>query len=109
MVTHASAVERHALEVFADGTTLAVALHQESGANLVFFDPLLEDGVVVLTAGVVSGGVQHDHVSCFDVGRLDVGDDWHAHVGWREPGGAVMALEPVRGASARERIAGCAQ
>lgn len=108
MVTHASAVTRNHAEVFSDGNILAIALHQLGGANLVLYDPLLENGMVVVTAGVVSGGAEHEHVDCFDVGRLSAGADWHAHVAWREPGGAVVPVATVRGAAAREAIARCA-
>jgi hypothetical protein len=107
MIEHAHAVAGYGVELFAEGNTLAIHVHQPSGMNMVLWDPILEDGRVAITAGVVSGGGDYDRVYCFDVGGLSPAPAWAEHVRWREPGGGAVTPRATRGAAAHDAVGRC--
>lgn len=107
MIPHASAVSTYDVALFAEGNTLAIHVHQPMGMNMVLYEPILEGGLVAVTAGMVSSGSAHDHLYCFDVGALSPPPDWADHVSWREPGGGVVTTAAVGGDAGHEAIARC--
>jgi hypothetical protein len=99
--------QRHAA-FFVDGTTIVVRDEGEMGLAVVAFDPSVDDGHVVLNAGVASSGGPGTQVQCVDVAPLALPADWVDRLAWREPDGTLAPITEVeRGDTAHELALRC--
>jgi len=94
---------------FVDGNTIAIQASNPQGGNLALdAEPRLDQGRVVLVAGLTSSGSAGVKTYCRDVGRLSPAPDWPSRVFWRNPNGELIHIRSSdRGEAARELIAKC--
>lgn len=90
------------------GDALVMTVRDPPGVVLVPYPPTLDEGRVVLNAGLASAGDGGEHIHCFDVARLSPPSDWPDRLYWREPDGTLSHVTEVdRSDAARALAARC--
>jgi hypothetical protein len=94
---------------FIDGEMIVIQAYNPQGGNLALdLEPLLDDGRVVLVAGVTSSGSAGVKTYCRDIGSLSPPPDWPNRVFWRNRSGALVHIRWIdRGEAARQLVAKC--
>jgi hypothetical protein len=99
--------ERHAT-FLVDGATIIVRTEDPMGLVVVIFDPSIDEGRVVLNAGMTSSGGPGPHVQCVDVASLAPPTDWADRLAWREPDGTLVPITEIeRGDTAHALAVRC--
>jgi len=108
MIDYAVLQSQRQPEFFAYGNTLALRATNPSGQNLVLDTPRLDQGRVVLVAGVVSTGAAGPRTYCLKLTGLPVQPDWPDRVYWRNRDGVLVPVQNIdRSDTARQIVANC--
>jgi hypothetical protein len=105
MIGYASIRAEREARFFAAGNTLVMMVRDPPGVVLVPYPPTLEEGRVVLNAGLASVGDGGVHIHCFDVARLSPPSDWPDRLHWREPDNALSRVTEVDRSDAAQALA----
>jgi hypothetical protein len=94
---------------FAEGDMLVVQAFNPLGGNLALDpEPSLDQGRVVLVAGVTSSGAEGVKTYCRDLGKLNPSPDWPNRVFWRNRNGELIHIQPIdQGEAAQREVAAC--
>src|SRR5262245_11922333 len=102
MIGYESVRSTHDAQFHVSGRTLIVTSTDPMGGTLVLYDPYVEDGRVVLTAGIASGG-GGERTRCFELRAK-----WPSRLAWRERDGSLARISDVQRAS-DTLVAHCSQ
>jgi len=105
MVGYASVRADREARFFAVGDTLVMTVRDPSGVVLVPYPPTLDEGRVVVNAGLASAGDGGEHIHCFDVAQLAPPSDWPERLYWREPDNTLSRVTEVDRSDAAHALA----
>ncbi|MDC0744931.1 hypothetical protein [Polyangium mundeleinium] len=105
MIGYASARADREARFFVVGDTLVMTVRDPPGVVLVPYPPTLDEGRVVVNAGLASAGDGGVHVHCFDVAQLSPPSDWPERLYWREPDNTLSRVAEVDRSDAAHALA----
>ena len=105
MIDYASIRAGREARFFAVGDTLVMMVRDPPGVVLVPYPPTLDEGRVVMNAGLASAGDGGEHIHCFDVAPLAPPSDWPERLYWREPDRALSRVTEVDRSDAAHALA----
>ncbi len=107
MLDYSHLKSSYAGEFFAHEQTLVLRVENPVGLTVVPYPPRLEEGRVVVFAGLVSSGGSGERFHGFEISALDPPPDWASLLFWREPDGRLAPVACRHGDEARRLTRRC--